>query len=43
MLWILLLVVVLGVLAYRFRVPLLAKVLGQSPERVQRQLQRRRR
>lgn len=40
MLWILLLVVVL---AYRFRVPLLAKVLGQSPERVQRQLQRRRR
>ena len=41
MLWIILLVVVLGVLAYRFRVPLLAKVLGQDEARVRRQLNRR--
>ena len=41
MFWIILLVVVLGVLAYRFRVPLLAKVLGQSETRVKRQLNRR--
>lgn len=41
MLWVILLIVVVGVLAYRFRVPLMAKVLGQSPDRVQRQLKRR--
>ena len=41
MLWIILLVVVLGVLAYRFRVPLLAKILGQDEARVRRQLNRR--
>ncbi|WP_269320363.1 hypothetical protein [Nocardioides sp. URHA0032] len=41
MLWIILLVVVVGVLAYRFRVPLLAKVLGQDEARVRRQLDRR--
>lgn len=41
MIWVILLVIVVGVLAYRFRVPLLAKVLGQSPERMQRQLKRR--
>lgn len=41
MLWILLLVVVAAVLAYRFRVPLLAKILGQSEDRVRRQLGRR--
>lgn len=44
MLWVILLVVVLAVLAvlaYRYRVPLLAKILGQSPERIQRQLGRR--
>lgn len=41
MLWIILLVVVLGVLAYRFRVPLLAKLLGQDKARVRRQLNRR--
>ncbi len=41
MLWVILLVVVLGVLAYRYRVPLLAKVLGQSEDRVRRQLNRR--
>ena len=38
---ILLVLVVAGVLAYRFRVPLLAKVLGQAPARIQRQLNRR--
>ena len=41
MIWIILLVVVLGVLAYRFRVPLLAKILGQDEARVRRQLGRR--
>jgi hypothetical protein len=41
MLWFILLVIVLGVLAYRFRVPLLAKVLGQSQSRVDRQINRR--
>ena len=41
MLWIILLVVVLGVLAYRFRVPLLARILGQDEARVRRQLSRR--
>ena len=38
-----LLVLVAAVLAYRFRVPLLAKILGQSPERVRRPLERRKR
>jgi len=38
---ILLVLVVAGVLAYRFRVPLLAKVLGQDPRRIERQLNRR--
>jgi hypothetical protein len=41
MLWIILLVVVLGVLAYVFRVPLLSRILGQSDDRVRRQLGRR--
>lgn len=41
MIWIILLVVVAGVLAYRFRVPLLARLLGQSEDRVRRQLNRR--
>jgi hypothetical protein len=41
MLWIILLVVVLGVLAYRYRGPLLAKILGQSESRVNRQIHRR--
>ena len=41
MLWMILLVIVLGVLAYRFRVPLLAKILGQSESRVDRQINRR--
>ena len=41
MLWIILLLVVVAVLAYRFRVPLLAKLLGQPESRIQRQLDRR--
>lgn len=36
-----LLVVVAAVLAYRFRVPLLAKLLGQDRSRVERRLNRR--
>lgn len=43
LLWILLLVIVVGVVAYRFRVPLLAKILGQSQSRVQRSIERRKR
>jgi hypothetical protein len=42
MFWfILLVVVVVGVVAWRFRVKLLAKVLGQSESRVNRQIGRR--
>ncbi|WP_274378271.1 MULTISPECIES: hypothetical protein [unclassified Nocardioides] len=41
MLWIILLLVVVAVLAYRFRVPLLARILGQPESRIQRQLNRR--
>ena len=41
MLWVILLVVVAAVLAYRFRVPLLAKLLGQSESRI-RQINRKR-
>lgn len=41
MLWILLVLVVVGVVAYRFRVPLLAKILGQPQSRIQRQIDRR--
>lgn len=41
MLWILLLVIVAAVVAYKFRVPILAKVLGQSETRVQRAIDRR--
>lgn len=42
--WFLILValVVGGYLAWKFRVPLLAKVLGQSEARIDRQLNRRR-
>ncbi len=43
MFWVIVLVLVAAVLAYRWRVPLLAKVLGQSPDRIQRQLGRRKR
>lgn len=41
--WILLLIVVAAVAAYKFRVPILAKVLGQPESRVQRALERRKR
>jgi hypothetical protein len=41
MLWVILLVVVAAVLAYRFRVPLLAKLLGQDRGRIERRLNRR--
>jgi hypothetical protein len=41
--WLLILVVILGVcaLAYRYRVTLLAKMLGQSETRINRQLKRK--
>jgi hypothetical protein len=32
---------VVAVVAYRFRVPLLAKILGQPQSRIERQLNRR--
>jgi hypothetical protein len=35
-------VVVVGVVVWRLRVPLLAKVLGQSESRIDRQLNRKR-
>ena len=38
MFWFIVLLVVLGVLAYRFRVPLLAKILGQPESRIERRL-----
>lgn len=40
MLWIILLLVVAGIVAYRFRVPLLAKILGQPQSRIERRLNR---
>ena len=42
MFW-LVLIVVLGVVAYRYRVKILAKVLGQPESRIQRQIERRKR
>jgi hypothetical protein len=39
--WILLVIVVLGIVAWKMRVKLLAKILGQSESRVSRQLNRR--
>ena len=38
MFWILLLVIVVGVVAYRNRVSLLAKILGQPESRIERRL-----
>lgn len=43
MLWVLLILVVVGVVAYRMRVPLLAKILGQDQGRVERRLNQRKR
>ncbi|WP_296604881.1 hypothetical protein [Nocardioides sp.] len=40
MLWIILLLVVVAVVAYRFRAPLLAKILGQPQSRIERRLNR---
>jgi len=40
MLWILL-IVVLGVVAYRYRVKIVAKVLGQPESRIERQIGRK--
>jgi hypothetical protein len=40
MFWILL-IVVLGVLAYRYRVKIVAKVLGQPESRIERQIGRK--
>ena len=42
MLWILL-TVVLGVVAYRYRVKILARVLGQPEGRIERQIGRKKR
>jgi hypothetical protein len=39
---ILLVIVVVGVVAWKMRVPLLAKILGQSESRIDRQINRRR-
>ena len=41
MLMILLVLIVVGVVVWRFRVPLLVKVLGQPQSRIERQLNRR--
>jgi hypothetical protein len=41
MLWFILLVIVVAVVAYKFRVPLLAKILGQPQSRIERRLNRR--
>jgi hypothetical protein len=43
MLFILLLVVVAAVIAYKFRVPLLARLLGQPESRIERRLEQRKR
>lgn len=44
MTWLILLILVVGgVLAWKNRVALMAKVLGQSEDRVQRQIHRRKR
>lgn len=40
MLWILL-IVVLGVVAYRYRVKILSRVLGQPESRIERQIGRK--
>jgi hypothetical protein len=41
MIWVILLLVVAAIAAYRFRVPLLAKILGQPQSRIERRLNRR--
>ena len=41
MFWVIVLIVVAAVLAYRFRAPLLARILGQDRSRMERRLNRR--
>ena len=41
MLKILVVLIVIGIILWRFRVPLMAKVLGQPESRIQRQIDRR--
>jgi hypothetical protein len=41
MFWFLVILVVAGVLAYKFRVPLLAKITGQPASRIERRLNQR--
>ncbi|HET7385043.1 MAG TPA: hypothetical protein VFJ19_00090 [Nocardioidaceae bacterium] len=43
MLWVIVLIVVAGFVAWRFRVPIMAKMLGQSDARVRRALEQRKR
>jgi hypothetical protein len=43
MFWLIVLIVLAGVLAYRFRVPLLARLLGQDKSRIERRLNQRKR
>ncbi len=43
MLWFLILLAVVAVVAYKFRVPLMAKLLGQSQSRVQRSIDKKKR
>lgn len=43
MLFIVIVLIVAAIAAYRFRLPLLAKLLGQSQSRVQRALDRKKR
>jgi hypothetical protein len=38
MFWFLVIIVVVGVLAYRYRVQLLSKILGQPESRIERRL-----
>ena len=41
MIWLILLLVVVAIAAYRYRAPLLAKILGQPQSRIERRLDRR--
>ena len=43
MLWFLILLAVVAAVAYKFRVPLMAKLLGQSQSRVQRSIDKKKR
>lgn len=43
MFWFLVILVLVAVLAYKFRVPLLAKITGQSETRIRQALERRKR